>query len=71
MLKTLYRAMVISRAKSAAYQTLAILSDHELADIGYSRASYFDAYIADIIAELDANDAAAASPVNTNLVGAV
>ena len=39
MLRTLYRAMVISRAKSAAYQTLAILSDRELADIGYSRAS--------------------------------
>ena len=71
MLKTLYRAMVISRAKSAAYQTLAILSDRELADIGYSRALFVDAYIADIIEELDANDAAAASPVNTNLVGAV
>ena len=71
MLKTLYRAMVISRAKSAAYQTLAILSDRELADIGYSRASFVDAYIADIIAELDANDADAASHVNTNLVGAV
>ena len=71
MLKTLYRAMVISRAKSAAYQTLAILSDRELTDIGYSRAAFVDAYIADIIAELDANDAVAASPVNTNLVGAV
>lgn len=71
MLKTLYRAMVISRAKSAAYQTLAILSDRELADIGYSRASFVDAYIADIITELDANDADAALHVNINLVGAV
>ena len=43
MLRTLYRAMVISRAKSAAYQTLAMLSDRELADIGYSRASFVDA----------------------------
>ena len=71
MLRTLYRAMIISRVKSAAYQTLAILSDRELADIGYSRASFVDAYIADIIAELDANDAAVATPVNANLVGAV
>ena len=71
MLRTLYRALVISCAKSAAHQTLAMLSDSELGDIGYSRASFVDAYIADIIAELDANDAAAASPVNANLVGAV
>ena len=71
MLRTLYRAIVISRAKSAAYQTLAMLSDRELADIGYSRTSFVDAYIADIIAELDATDAAAALPVNENLVGAV
>jgi len=71
MLKTLYRAMIISRAKSAAYQTLALLSDRDLADIGYSRASFVDAYIANIVAELDANDASAALPTNANLVGAV
>ena len=53
MLRTLYRAMVISRAKSAAYQTLAMLSDRELADIGYSRASFVDAYIANIVAEME------------------
>ena len=71
MLRPLYRAMVISSAKSAAYQILAILSDRELADIGYSRVSFVDAYIANIVAELDANDAAAASPINANLIGAV
>jgi hypothetical protein len=71
MLRPLYRAMVISRAKSAAHQTLAMLSDRELADIEYSRASFADAYIANVVTELDANDAAAASPVNANLVGAV
>lgn len=71
MLKSLYRAMIISRAKSASYQTLAILTDRELADIGYTRASFVDAYIANITAELDANDAAAELPVNVNLVGAV
>jgi hypothetical protein len=48
-----------------------MLSDRELADIGYSRVSFVDAYIANIVAELDANDAAAASPVNANLIGAV
>ena len=71
MLKSLYRAMIISRAKSASYQTLAILTDRELADIGYTRASFVDAYIANITTELDANDAAAELPVNANLVGAV
>ena len=71
MLKSLYRAMIISRAKSASYQTLAILTDRELADIGYTRASFVDAYIANITAELDANYAAAELPVNANLVGAV
>lgn len=71
MLKSIYRAMIISRAKSASYQTLAILTDRELADIGYTRASFVDAYIANITAELDANDAAAELPVNANLVGAV
>jgi hypothetical protein len=71
MLKILYRTMIKSRAKSAAYQTLAMLSDREIADIGHSRASFVDAYIANIVAELDANDATAASPVNANLVGAV
>lgn len=71
MLKSLYRAMIISRAKSASYQTLAILTDRELADIGYTRATFVDAYIANITAELDANDAAAELPVNANLLGAV
>ena len=71
MLRTLYRAMVIGRAKSAAYQTLAMLSDRELADIGYSRQTFVDAYIANLVEELDANDATAASLVNANLVGAV
>ena len=71
MLRTLYRAMFVGRAKSAAYQTLAMLSDRELADIGYSRQTFVDAYIANIVEELDANDATAASLVNANLVGAV
>ena len=71
MLRTLYRAMVIGRAKSAAYQTLAMLSDRELANIGYSRTTFVDAYNANIVAELDANNAAAALSINANLVGAV
>jgi len=71
MLRILYRTMIKSRTKSAAYQTLAMLSDREIADIGHSRASFVDAYIANIVVELDANDATAASPVNANLVGSV
>ena len=71
MLRTLYRTMIISRAKSAAYQTLALLSDREVVDIGYTRTSFVRAYIDNIEAELDANDAAAALPINANLVGAV
>ena len=71
MLRTLYRAMIISRAKSAAYQILAILSDRELADIGYSRTSFVDVYVANIVADMGADNAAAALPVNANLVGAI
>ena len=71
MLRTLYRTLIISRAKSAAYQTLALLSDRELADIGYTRTSFVRAYIDNIVEELDANDAAAALPINANLAGAV
>ena len=71
MLLTLYRAMIISRAKRAAYKILAILSDRELADIGYSRTSFVDAYVANIVADMVADNASAASPVNANLVGAL
>ena len=71
MLRTLYRAMIISRAKSVAYQILAILSDRELADIGYSRTSFVDVYVANIVADMGADNAATALPVNANLVGAV
>jgi hypothetical protein len=48
-----------------------MIFDREIADIGYSRASFVDAYIANIVAGLDANNAAAALPVKANLVGAV
>ena len=62
MLTTLFSAMSVSRAKSAAHQTLAMLSDRALADVGHSRASFVDAYIANILAKLDANDVAASLP---------
>ena len=62
MLRTLFCAMSVSRAKSAAHQTLAMLSDRALTDVGHSRASFVDAYIANILAKLDANDVASSLP---------
>ena len=40
MLKKIYKVMVLSRAASAANETLRTLSDSQLDDIGLSRASF-------------------------------
>jgi hypothetical protein len=49
------------------------MSDRQLEDIGFARATYVDQIKASVLAELDAQDAAkaASAPVNANLVGAV
>ena len=40
MLKKLFRAMILSRAASAANQTLETLSDRQLDDMGCSRTTF-------------------------------
>ncbi|MGB1721933.1 MAG: DUF1127 domain-containing protein, partial [Paracoccaceae bacterium] len=54
MLNKIYRAIVISRTKTAAINTLAHLSERDLNDMGISRASFVEAQVKSVIAELDA-----------------
>ena len=61
MLNKIYRAIVISRTKTAALNTLAHLSERDLNDMGISRASFLEAQVASVIAELDAKDREAAN----------
>ena len=61
MLNKLYRAIVISRTKTAAINTLAHLSERDLNDMGISRASFVEAQVESVIAELDAQDREAAN----------
>ena len=73
MLRQLFKSMVVSRQTAAAIETLNHMSDRQLEDIGFTRATYVDQIKANVLAELDAKDAAKApkAPVNENLVGAV
>ena len=49
------------------------MSDRDLEDIGFTRATYVEQIKARVLAELDAADAqeSALAPVNPNLIGAV
>ena len=73
MLRKLFKSMVVARQAAAAIETLNHMSDRQLEDIGFTRATYVDQIKASVLAELDAQDAAkaASAPVNANLVGAV
>jgi len=61
MLNKIYRAIVISRTKTAALNTLAYLTERDLVDMGISRASFVEAQVASVIADLDAKDHEAAN----------
>ena len=61
MLNKIYRAMVISRTKTSAINTLAHLSERDLNDLGISRPSFVEAQVKSVIAELDAQDREAAN----------
>ena len=73
MLRQLFKSMVVARQASAAIEALRFMSDHDLEDIGFTRATYVEQIKARVLAELDAADEqeAALAPVNPNLVGAV
>ena len=73
MLRQLFKSMVVARQASAAIEALKYMTDRDLEDIGFTRATYVEQIKARVLAELDAADAqeSALAPVNPNLVGAV
>jgi uncharacterized protein YjiS (DUF1127 family) len=73
MLRQLFKSSVVARQASAAIEALRFMSDRDLEDIGFTRATYVEQIKARVLAELDAADEqeAVLAPVNSNLVGAV
>ena len=53
MLKKIYKVMVLSRAASAANETLKTLSDSQLDDIGLSRSSFVSEIVNSVRKDLD------------------
>ena len=53
MLKKLFRAMILSRAASAANQTLKTLSDRQLDDMGLSRTTFVSEIVSSVGKDLD------------------
>ena len=77
MLKKLFRTMILSRAASAANQTLKSLSDGQLDDMGFSRATFVREIVNSVRNDLDTveNDMSHRQMIiriiNPNLAGSV
>ncbi len=77
MLKKIYKVMVLSRAASAAKETLSTLSDSQLDDIGLSRASFVSEIVNGVREDLDRADNKKSNHemireiINPNLAGSV
>ena len=77
MLKKLFRAMILSRAASAANQTLKTLSDRQLDDMGLSRATFVSEIVNSVRKDLDAAESSPSTRqminqiINLNLAGSV
>ena len=77
MLKKIYKIMVLSRAASAANETLRTLSDSQLDDIGLSRASLVSEIVNSVRKDLDnaennkSKREMIAVLINPNLAGSV
>ena len=77
MLKKIYKVMVLSRAASAANETLRTLSDSQLDDIGLSRASFVNEIVNSVRKDLDnaennkSRREMIAVLINPNLAGSV
>ena len=77
MLKKLFRAMILSRAASAANQTLETLSDRQLDDMGFSRTTFVSDIVNSVRKDLDTaeNDMSHRQMINRifnpNLAGSV
>ena len=77
MLKKLFKAMILSRAASAANQTLKTLSDRQLDDMGFSRTTFVNEIVKSVRKDLDTaeNDMSHRQMINRifnpNLAGSV
>ena len=77
MFKKFYRAMILSRAVSAANETLKTLSDRQLDDMGLSRATFVSEIVNSVRKDLDAAESSPSTRqminqiINTNLAGSV
>ena len=77
MLKKLFKAMILSRAASAANQTLKTLSDRQLDDMGLSRATFVSEIVNSVRKDLDAAESSPSTRqminqiINPNLAGSV
>jgi uncharacterized protein YjiS (DUF1127 family) len=56
MFRNIYRALVVSRTKSAAIQVANQLSHHQLKDIGHSRSDIVRSAVETVTKELDQAD---------------
>ena len=56
MFRNIYRALVVSRTKSAAIQVASQLSHHQLKDIGHSRSDIVNSAVENVTKELDQAD---------------
>jgi uncharacterized protein YjiS (DUF1127 family) len=56
MFRNIYRALVVSRTKSAAIQVANQLSHHQLKDIGHSRSDIVNSAVENVTKELDQAD---------------
>ena len=77
MFKKFYRAMILSRAASAANETLKTLSDRQLDDMGLSRATFVSEIVKSARKDLDAAQSSPSTRqminqiINPNLAGSV
>ena len=77
MFKKFYRAMILSRAASAANETLKTLSDRQLDDMGLSRATFVSEIVHSVRKDLDAVESSPSTRqminqiINPNLAGSV
>ena len=69
MFRQLFKSLVIARQASATLQVMRYISDNQLADIGFTRSNYVEGMKAQILKELNAEDANAiyTAPVRSNL----
>ena len=77
MFKKFYRAMILSRAASAANETSKTLSDRQLDDMGLSRATFVSEIVNSVRKDLDAAENSPSTRqmikqiINPNLAGSV